>query len=61
KYTGDESLSVPFIVAINNKKEVQVHIGTVKNHDATKTKLKRRQKEELSQSLNEMLIFSESE
>ncbi|MGT2832724.1 hypothetical protein [Streptococcus halotolerans] len=52
-----ENVSVPFLVAINEAGEVRIHVGTVDGHNAKMKKMTRKQKEELTKALRELVIW----
>ena len=55
QYTGEDGLSVPFVVAIDKNANVKVHVGTVDDHDASKKRLTSVQKEELINVLSDLI------
>ena len=55
QYTGEDGLSVPFVVAIDKNANVKVHVGTVDDHDASKKRLTSVRKEELINVLSDLI------
>lgn len=60
KYTHQKSLSVPFVVSINSKGQVETHVGTVSDHDAEKARMTIQQKSDLKKFLDKMILFSKN-
>lgn len=60
KYTHQTSLSVPFVVSINSKGQVETHVGTVSDHDAEKARMTIQQKSDLKKFLDKMILFSKN-
>lgn len=60
EYLGGDKLYVPFLVAINSKGQVRVHMGTVKGHDASSEEMTSEQLKELKNILSSLNEFSRS-
>lgn len=54
KHTQQQEIAVPFVVAINKEGQVNTHIGTVPEHDATKQKMSEEQVVTLRSELTKM-------
>ncbi|HEL1708519.1 TPA: transporter accessory protein [Streptococcus suis] len=60
EHLGGDKLYVPFLVAINRKGQVRVHMGTVKGHDASSEEMSSEQLKELKNILSSLNEFSRS-
>lgn len=60
EHLGGDKLYVPFLVAINSKGQVRVHMGTVKGHDASSEEMNSEQLKELKNILSSLNEFSRS-
>ncbi|HEM5351206.1 TPA: transporter accessory protein, partial [Streptococcus suis] len=58
EHLGGDKLYVPFLVAINSKGQVRVHMGTVKGHDASSEEMTPEQLKELKNILGSLNKFS---
>lgn len=59
-HTSEKRLLVPFIVFINSKSEIKTHIATVKGHNAIESKMTSKQKDELGDKLEKLIIWSKN-
>lgn len=57
--TGQASLTVPFVIFINDKGEVKTHHGTLPGHDARILNLSKNQKKMLGEKIQDLICFVE--
>ncbi|MDO5079074.1 MAG: transporter accessory protein [Streptococcus minor] len=58
KYLGGDRLYVPFLIVIDSKGELRVHMGTVEGHDASKERMTESQEKEFKNLLRNLIGHS---
>ena len=60
RHVHQKRVYVPLVVSINAKKDIKVHLDTVKGHNAKVSRMTKAQRKELRHILDQMISFKKS-